>query len=141
MDCGIADVVPKKKIDLIFYGESHNRANMTFENFLNSLTKISQFLGYNKRGTVEGFHALIHQYMLPLYSEILKSPNYYTVSILENAIKFDELCSYLIRQTGPVLYEIYCAYFPWEIANSTIYKELNNRSEKAYKEFLKDFEL
>lgn len=130
-----------KKIDLIFYSESHNRANMTFENFLNSLTKISQAIGYNKRGPVEGFHLLIHEYMMPLYDEILKSPNYYTVSILENNIKFDELCNYLIRNVGPVLYEIYAAYFPWEIANSTIYNGCGDRSEKAYKEFLKDFDI
>ena len=39
---------PNKKIDLIFYSESHNRASMNFDNFLNSLTKISQSIGYNK---------------------------------------------------------------------------------------------
>lgn len=141
MDCGISEVVPKKKVDLIFYSESHNRANMTFENFLNALTKVSQALGYNKRGSVEGFHCLIHEYMMPLYVEIQKSPNFYTVTILENDVKFDELCNYLIRNVGQVLYQTYSAYFPWEIANSTIYSGLGDRSEKAYKEFLKDFDI
>jgi hypothetical protein len=114
---------------------------MNFDNFLNALTKISQALGYNKKGKVEGFHSLIHEFMIPLYEEILKSPNYYTVSILENNVKFDEICNYLIRNVGPVLYEVYSAYFPWEIANSTIYSGLGSRSEKAYKEFLKEFDI
>lgn len=120
IDSGIANIIPNNKIDLIFYAESHNRANMSFDNFLNSLTKVSQALGYKNKGQIEGFHALIHQYMLPLYTEIIKSPNYWTVSILENDIKFDEICNYVIKSTGPVLYEVYAAYFPWEIANSTI---------------------
>jgi hypothetical protein len=114
---------------------------MNFDNFLNSLTKVSQALGYSKNGPVEGFHMLIHRYMLPLYDEILKSPNYYTVSILENDVKFDEVCNYVIRNIGQVLYQIYAAYFPWEIANSTIYNGLEARSEKAYKEFMKDFDI
>lgn len=40
-----------------------------------------------------------------------------------------------------MLYEIYVAYFPWEIANSTIYSDLEKRSEKAYKEFVKEFDI
>lgn len=141
MDSQIIDVVPKNKIDLIFYSESHNRSNMGFDNFLNALTKISKALGYNKKGAVEGFHCLIHKYMMPLYEEILKSPNYYTVSILENDVQFDELCNYLIRNVGNVLYEVYSVYFPWEIANSTVFSGLETRSEKSYKEFLKDFDM
>lgn len=141
IDCGISKVVPKNKIDLIFYSESHNRANMGFDNFLNALTKISKALGLAKNGAVEGFHTLIHKYMMPLYDEILKSPNYYTVSILENDVQFDEICNYLIRNVGTVLYEVYAAYFPWEIANSTVFSGLEDRSEKAYKEFLKEFDM
>lgn len=106
-DCGVSDIVGKKKIDLIFYKESHNRANMNFDSFLNALTRVSQALGYSKKGPVEGFHNLIHNHLLPLHEEILKSPNYYTVSILENDVKFDEILNYLIRQTAPTLYEIY----------------------------------
>jgi len=141
IDAGIAKSVPQKKIDLIFYSESHNRANMSFDNFLGALTRISQAIGYSKKGTIEGFHSLIHEYMIPLYDEILKSPNYYTVSILENNVKFDEICNYLIRNVGQVLYQVYSAYFPWEVANSTVYSGLESRSEKAYKEFLKDFDI
>ena len=79
--------------------------------------------------------------MLPLYDEIIQNPNYYTVNILENDVKFDELWNYLIQNVGLVLYEVYSAYFPWEIANSSIYKGLEERSEKAYKEFLRDFDI
>ncbi|CAI2382553.1 unnamed protein product [Moneuplotes crassus] len=141
IDCGIADIIPKKKIDLIFYSQSKSRAAMSFESFLNALTKISQTLSFSKKGPVEGFHTLINKHMLPLYDEILKSPNYLTVSILENDLKFDEICNYVIKSVGTVLYEVYSAYFPWEIANSTIYTKLDKKSEKAYKQFINDFDI
>ena len=141
IDSGISKVVNKNKIDLIFYSESQNRTNMGFDDFLNALTKISKAINYSKKGAVEGFHMLIHKYMMPLYDEILKSPNYYTVNILENDVQFDELCEYTIRNVGIVLHEVYSAYFPWEIANSTVFSGIEVRSEKAYKEFLKDFDM
>ncbi len=92
MDSGVSDRVPQKELDILFYGETHNQPNMPFENFLQTLTKLS-VLRYGKSSisSVEAFHKLLYDHMLPLWNEIIQNPNQQTLYILQNDIQHDEL--------------------------------------------------
>lgn len=69
-----------------------------------------------------------------------------TFSVVSNLVNIDELMSHsqledILKAVTPVLYEIYKAYFPFEITNTSDKVFLKETSHKEYYHFLDDFDL
>lgn len=62
-------LMDKKRIDLIFCSVNKHKPNMTFENFLQALTKIAEFK-YGEGNKVESLQYLITNNLLPLQEKI-----------------------------------------------------------------------
>ena len=142
-DCGITQKVNPKEIDILFYGETQNRQNMPFDVFLRALTRLAHMI-YSRQGsrsTVESFHQLLYEHLLPIWEEIMENPNQQTVFILQNEVQYDELLEFLIKKIGGTLFEIWLAYFPWESSNSRDLEGVKKRSEKAFFKFLTEFDM
>lgn len=118
-----------------------NKQNMSFDVFLNTLTKLASMMFNREDSQVESFHRLLYEHLLPTWEHIIQNPNFQTLFILQNEIHWDELLEYVIRRAGNVLYTIYTSYFPWEITNSKDLGNIKKRSEKAFFEFLTQFDL
>lgn len=141
LDTQISKFINQKELDILYFAETLNKQNMTFDMFLNTLTKIASMMFRTEESTVESFHRLLYDHLLPTWEEIIKNPNFQTLFILQNEIQLDELLEYVIRKVGPVLYTIYASYFPWEVTNSKDLQNIKKRSEKAFFDFLTQFDL
>ena len=142
-DCNIAGIVPQRQLDILFSSETHKNPNMSFDVFLRTLTKLAVMI-YPHQGhttAVEGFHKLLHNHMLPIWEEIMQNPNQQTLYILQNEIQFDEILEFVIKKVGNVLYQIYTAYFDWELTTSRDVKNIKKHSEKCFFDFLREFDL
>ena len=56
-------------------------------------------------------------------------------------VKFDELVAILLRNVGPVLYDIYQAYFINEIRSKQGEDEMRKINEKVIFEFYRDYDI
>ena len=102
----------KKRIDLIFCQANHHKANMNFETFLHTLTKIAQFkFGNSNSNQVQSLHELMDKHMIPLFQKIDAQKKY--VNKEKNfEIAFDELIAIILKSgVGHVLFEIYNLLF------------------------------
>ena len=95
----------KKKIDLVFCSSNKHKANMNFETFLSSLSKIAE-LSFPMLDKVQGLQRLINEHFVPLYEKIEAQKKY--VDKEKNfEIQYDELVAIVLKSVGLVLYEIY----------------------------------
>lgn len=143
-DAGVeANIVQKKKIDLIFCSQNKNLPTMIFDVFLDSLPLIAQ-LKYpevlTQLGPGEALNELLANNLLPLYDKLiitqqqLPAEQRYDIELSENA-------ALVLKSIEDILYEIYVTYYPWEQKTSDGIALVENRSNKATFTFLNEFDI
>ena len=147
----------KIRLELIYTTENKHKKPMDFPTFLNCLVKIAEFKfqGNNKQHRM---NILLKNHIIPLYSFIFEksldqsdldmndvNKSYFSHSATHNKLNKDITLEKdtieLLSNSCPILFEIYKAYFPWEVSyieNDLFIKE---NSDKSYSNFLKEFDL
>eukprot|EP00347_Sterkiella_histriomuscorum_P004180 403361442 len=129
----------KKKLDLIFCQVNKHKPNMTFENFLQSLTKIAEYK-FQEMNKIDGLQELINNYLVPLAEKVSAQKLFISKEHLFD-IEFDELVSILVKNVGSVLLEVYYIYFQHEIRANEAEDKTKKINEKQVFEFLRDFDI
>lgn len=163
-DCKISDseILNKTRLEIIYKVEAKNKT-LDFKSFLNSLIRLAKYKYQNDEtvyvnselSKTKALNKLIQIYLLPKYDEIYnstynetKKDSYYgsgkklnlTVPNIEQII-FEKNIQEILVKVSPILFEVYKAYFPFEISLSEDLNYVKDQSFKTYFIFLKNFDL
>lgn len=136
----------KKKLDILFCGQTLNKPLLSFEGFIEILAKVAE-VKYpdvcQSLGVKEGFNALLHRNFLPLYDRIDTESRYgkNARGVYEAEVEVDELVTLVLRPVSGVLLDIYKVYFPWELKTSESDEVTQNRSLRSQFQFLRDYDI
>ena len=133
-DCGLVeDGFTPQAVELVFCSCNHHKPRMQLAAFLDSLPRLAA-AKWPESSAQEATVRLVNDYLLPLYVRVCGDEQ--TLDCREA----DPQVRQLLRQSFPVLREIYLAYFGWE--NSGAATELvAERSQSAFFEFLRAFDV
>jgi len=76
LDTQISKFINQKELDILYFSETLNKQTMSFDMFLTTLTKIASMMFKTEESTVESFHRLLYDHLLPTWEEIIKNPNF-----------------------------------------------------------------
>ena len=152
-----------KKLDTtrleIIYKSINKNNQMNFEQFLNSLLKLSsyKFCITDKKDIKKGVEKIIYENLLPLYYSItnnndsidndLSSNNAYTdlnmtfINKKFENILYSDLFKEILIQVIPVLFDIYKAFFTDETSISDDLNYIKKTSLKSYFTLIKNLEI
>lgn len=65
----LSDEVNKKQLDIIFYTVKHSKSNMSFDLYLETLTKVA-ILKYKSATPCDALQSLLSEHMVPLHTRI-----------------------------------------------------------------------
>jgi hypothetical protein len=161
-DCKISDaeILNKTRLEIIYKAEAKNKT-MDFKAFLNSLVRLAKYKYHNDQtvyvngelSKTKALNKLIQIFLLPKYEEIYNNTDptgtkkdFYSggrnisVPNIEDII-FEKNIKEILIKVAPILFEIYKAYFPFEISLSEDINFVKDQSFKTYFICLKNFDL
>jgi hypothetical protein len=139
IDAGIEKTEEDKiNMDILFKKSTKNAGKITFHQFTQILVPIGKLL-YPDKGTESSKEVLLHlqQLMKEKESQISSSSiGPYIVKLELPQIIIEIFCS-----TEPMLYDIYCFYFPHELSTVLTSQELYNKSVNNALLFVNEFDI
>jgi hypothetical protein len=150
------NIINQTRLELIYKSQNKNNC-MNFDEFLNSLLKVTEYKYPNNNSQSElkkNLFQMIKEYILPLYNLIINGNLDLSInnSVLNNttiiqqidnidSLLYSNLTEEILTSIIPILFDIYKVYFPHEISISDNINFIKEKSIKQYFEFLKNFEI
>lgn len=130
----------RKQADIIFSQVNSNKSHMPFEVFLHSMIRMGE-LKYPHYSAGDALKAIVSGYMLPLHNKIRNGTQYDRGA--SKPLEHDELVAMVLRDVGPILFEIYQVYFSHEVRGLGGMTEVAiwRTNEKSVYEFLNDYDI
>ncbi len=152
----IDNIINQTRLELIYKSQNKNNC-MNFDEFLNSLLKVTEYKypNYNSQSELKkNLFQMIKEHILPLYNLIINGNLDLSInnSVLNNttiiqqidnidSLLYSNLTEEILTSIIPILFDIYKVYFPHEISISDNINFIKEKSIKQYFEFLKNFEI
>ena len=150
------NIINQTRLELIYKSQNKNNC-MNFDEFLNSLLKVTEYKYPNNNSQSElkkNLFQMIKEHILPLYNLIINGNLDLSInnSVLNNttiiqqidnidSLLYSNLTEEILTSIIPILFDIYKVYFPHEISISDNINFIKEKSIKQYFEFLKNFEI
>ncbi len=97
----------KKRLDLVFCQVNKHKPNMTFESFLQTLTKIAEYKYPREGGQGLALQKVLENHLMPLYDLVMKQTQADQKQGGNIEIEYDELVNILMMSVGKVLFDVY----------------------------------
>ena len=150
------NIINQTRLELIYKSQNKNNC-MNFDEFLNSLLKVTEYKYPNNNSQSElkkNLFQMIKEHILPLYNLIINGNLDLSInnSVLNNttiiqqidnidSLLYSNLTEEILTSIIPILFDIYKVYFPHEISINDNINFIKEKSIKQYFEFLKNFEI
>jgi hypothetical protein len=100
----ISGSVNKKQLDIIFCTVNQHKPNMSFNLYLETLTKVA-ILKYKTATPSDALQSLLSEVMVPLHTRIFGA----VTDILD--IQYDKMVALILSNASAILINIYCLFF------------------------------
>lgn len=146
IDGSVLSTSPLSKTEMEIIYKSENKSNsMNFDQFLNTLVKISIRLYPRCKDKRKSTYYLIEDFLMPRYEDLFEKNNeadadesFIDVERSQSLIE-EETIQKMIKKIAKNLFDIYRVYFPHEVSIADNLSYIKGESLKQFYVFLKDF--